>query len=117
MDAPVTRQFLENLFTTLRDDIAAQKPEIAADVKDIRHGRSVNLSAMRHMLKELPALCLDRMTAACARLIQSIEINNYGATWWPCNREAFLPRPLWIPRPQSVPRLRLRLSSFGSGDL
>ncbi|KAJ1157230.1 hypothetical protein NDU88_009945 [Pleurodeles waltl] len=36
MDAPVTRQFLENLFTTLRDDIAALKQELAADVKDIR---------------------------------------------------------------------------------
>ncbi|KAJ1188427.1 hypothetical protein NDU88_005188 [Pleurodeles waltl] len=37
IDAPVTRSFLENLFTTLRDDIAALKQELAADVKDMRH--------------------------------------------------------------------------------
>ncbi|KAJ1147962.1 hypothetical protein NDU88_000803 [Pleurodeles waltl] len=36
IDAPVTRPFLENLFTTLRDKIAALKQELAADVKDIR---------------------------------------------------------------------------------
>ncbi|KAJ1129998.1 hypothetical protein NDU88_008357 [Pleurodeles waltl] len=36
IDVPVTRPFLENLFTTLRDDIEALKQELAADVKDIR---------------------------------------------------------------------------------
>ncbi|KAJ1145866.1 hypothetical protein NDU88_012149 [Pleurodeles waltl] len=36
VDEPVTRAFPENLFATLRDDIAALKQELAADVKDIR---------------------------------------------------------------------------------
>ncbi|KAJ1139596.1 hypothetical protein NDU88_005965 [Pleurodeles waltl] len=36
VDVRVTRLFLENLFTTLRDDIEALKQELAADVKDGR---------------------------------------------------------------------------------
>ncbi|KAJ1153653.1 hypothetical protein NDU88_006412 [Pleurodeles waltl] len=35
-DALVTQQFLESLFGTLRDNIAALEQELAADVKDIR---------------------------------------------------------------------------------
>ncbi|KAJ1132686.1 hypothetical protein NDU88_010990 [Pleurodeles waltl] len=36
VDAPGTKPFLENPFTTLRDDIVPSKQELAADVKDIR---------------------------------------------------------------------------------
>ncbi|KAJ1142896.1 hypothetical protein NDU88_009208 [Pleurodeles waltl] len=35
-NAPVTHQFLENLFSSLKDAIVALKQEPAVDVKDIR---------------------------------------------------------------------------------
>ncbi|KAJ1209836.1 hypothetical protein NDU88_005208 [Pleurodeles waltl] len=40
VDEQVTRVFFERLFTTLRDNIAIFKEELAADVKDIRHNMS-----------------------------------------------------------------------------
>ncbi|KAJ1156865.1 hypothetical protein NDU88_009582 [Pleurodeles waltl] len=40
VDAPVTGAFLKNRFTTLRDDIAILKQQLAADVKDT--GRNVS---------------------------------------------------------------------------
>ncbi|KAJ1134829.1 hypothetical protein NDU88_001275 [Pleurodeles waltl] len=49
IDAPVNRPFLENLFTTLRDDIAALKQDLAADVKDIR----LNMSELEQRVDSL----------------------------------------------------------------
>ncbi|KAJ1092553.1 hypothetical protein NDU88_005663 [Pleurodeles waltl] len=49
VDVPVTRALLEKLFTTLRDDIAILKQELAADVKDIR----CNMCDLEHRVDSL----------------------------------------------------------------
>ncbi|KAJ1143374.1 hypothetical protein NDU88_009683 [Pleurodeles waltl] len=49
VDALVTTSSLENLFTTLRDDIVSLKQELAADVKDIRR----NMGELEHSIDSL----------------------------------------------------------------